>query len=247
MFKILKNIVERNDTKAGKLFNLIIQILIIISLISFTIETSPGLSPSLSHLLWVIEVIIVVIFTVEYFLRILVADSKVRFIFSFYGLVDLIAVLPFYLTTGIDLRSVRIIRLLRLFRMFKLFRYSRAIHRFKLAFREIKEELIIFLIATFFLLYISSVGIYYFENEVQPEQFGSILHCMWWAVATLTTVGYGDVYPITVGGKIFTFFILMIGLGIVAVPAGLIASALTNVLSREKSRQTTPYIDKELT
>lgn len=84
------------------------------------------------------------------------------------------------------------------------------------------------------MLYISGVGIYYFENEAQPQQFGSILHSMWWAVAILTTVGYGDVYPITAGGRIFTFFILMIGLGIIAVPAGLIASALSNVLSEEK-------------
>ena len=76
------------------------------------------------------------------------------------------------------------------------------------------------------LLYLSSVGIYYFESDAQPEQFKSVFHSLWWSVATLTTVGYGDVYPVTVGGKVFTFFVLMIGLGIVAVPAGLVASAL---------------------
>lgn len=77
------------------------------------------------------------------------------------------------------------------------------------------------------LLYLSAVGIYYFENEAQPEVFKSIFHSLWWALATLTTVGYGDIYPITVGGKIFTFFVLIIGVGIVAIPAGLIASAIT--------------------
>ncbi len=236
MLRTLKIIVEKNDTKAGKIFDILIQVLIVISLISFTIETMPKISASTYHLLWIIEVITVAIFTIEYLLRILVTDYKIKFIFSFYGLIDLFAILPFYLSTGIDLRSIRIIRLLRLFRMFKLFRYSRAINRFKLAFENIKEELIIFLIATSFLLYISSVGIYYFENEAQPEKFSSVLHCMWWAVATLTTVGYGDIYPVTFGGKIFTFFILMIGLGIVAVPAGLIASALTNILYDEKSK-----------
>ncbi len=235
MIKALKRIVEENDTKAGKFFDLFIQFLIIISLISFSIETLPNLSLFFRDMLWYIEVFCVAIFSVEYILRILVADSKFKFIFSFYGLIDLFAILPFYLSTGIDLRSIRVFRLLRLFRIFKLFRYSRAIKRFNLAFQNIKEELVIFLIATSFLLYISSVGIYYFEHEVQPEQFSSIFHCLWWAVATLTTVGYGDVYPITVGGKIFTFFILMIGLGIVAVPAGLIASALTTVLSEEKN------------
>ena len=77
------------------------------------------------------------------------------------------------------------------------------------------------------LLYLSAVGIYFFENQAQPEQFKSVFHCLWWAVTTLTTVGYGDVFPITAGGRIFTFFVLMVGLGIVAVPAGLVASALS--------------------
>jgi voltage-gated potassium channel len=76
-------------------------------------------------------------------------------------------------------------------------------------------------------LYLSAVGIYFFEHQAQPEQFKSVFHCLWWAVATLTTVGYGDVFPITAGGRIFTFFVLMVGLGIVAVPAGLVASALS--------------------
>lgn len=83
------------------------------------------------------------------------------------------------------------------------------------------------------MLYISAVGIYYFENSAQPEQFKSVFHSLWWAVITLTTVGYGDVYPITVGGKIFTFVILTIGLGVIAVPTGLIASALTKTLKSD--------------
>ena len=93
--------------------------------------------------------------------------------------------------------------------------------------------MILFLIATAFLLFIAAVGIYYFENPAQPEQFKSVFHCLWWAIATLTTVGYGYVYPITVGGKIFTFVMLVIGLGIIAVPTGLIASSLTKTLRDE--------------
>lgn len=86
----------------------------------------------------------------------------------------------------------------------------------------IREELILF-------LFISSVGIYYFENEAKPDHFKSVFHCLWWALTTFATVGYGDIYPITVGGKLFTFFVLIIGLGTVAVPTGLIASALTRI------------------
>ena len=92
---------------------------------------------------------------------------------------------------------------------------------------EIKDELALFMIATAFVLFLAAVGIYYFEGQAQPETFGSVFHCLWWAVVTLTTVGYGDVYPVTLGGKIFTAIILMVGLGVVAVPTGLFASALT--------------------
>ena len=86
------------------------------------------------------------------------------------------------------------------------------------------------------LLFFSAVGIYYFESAAQPDSFSSIFQSMWWAVATLTTVGYGDVYPITVGGKLFTFFVLMVGLGIVAVPTGLVASALSTAREMEKEQ-----------
>lgn len=222
----LKQIVENSDTKAGRTFDLTIQFLIIYSLITFSISTIPDLSQGFIEFLLISQVVTVCIFTIEYILRIYVADRKLNYILSFYGLIDLLAILPFYMTIAVDLRAIRVVRLLRLFRLLKIVRYSNALKRYRTAFKEIKEELIIFFSTTCFLIYISAVGIYYFENSVQPEAFKSIFHSLWWAVATLTTVGYGDVYPITVGGKIFTFFILMIGLGIVAVPAGLLASAL---------------------
>lgn len=227
----IKRIVEETDTTPGKIFDIFIQSLIVLSLISFSIETLPDLSENVKRLLKITEEIVVVIFTAEYLLRLFIADKKLQFVFSFYGLIDLFAILPFYVARGIDLRSVRIFRLFRLVRAFKMFRYSKAIQRFKIAFLEVKEELTIFLVATGFLLFITSVGIYYFENSAQPEQFKSVFHCLWWAVVTLTTVGYGDVYPVTVGGKIFTSFIVIIGLGIIAVPTGLVASALTKTLS----------------
>ena len=229
----IKQIIEESDTPTGKAFDLFIQSLIVLSLISFSIETLPELSESAKRILKISELITVIIFTIEYLLRIFVADRKLKFVFSFFGLIDFFAILPFYVASGIDLRSIRVFRLFRLFRIFKIFRYSRAIQRFIDAFIKIKEELILFGIATGFLLFISSVGIYYFENSAQPERFKSVFHSLWWAVATLTTVGYGDVYPITVGGKIFTSIVVIIGLGIVAVPTGLIASALTQTIRDE--------------
>ena len=230
----LKSIVENDDTKVGRIFDFFIQTLIVLSLVAFTIETIPNLSHEISHWLNLVEIFTVTIFSIEYLLRLIVADNKLKFIFSFYGLIDLFAILPFYMSTAIDLRSIRIFRLLRLFRAFKLFRYSRALKRFRTAFKMIKEEMIIFLTATLFMIFFASVGIYYFESSVQPDKFSSVFDCMWWSVATLTTVGYGDVYPITVGGKIFTFIILIVGLGIIAVPTGLISSALTRCIEEEK-------------
>lgn len=235
-FSTLKRIVEESDTKTGKAFDLTIQALIVLSLVAFSIETLPGLSGDFKSVLRLTEVVSVTIFTIEYILRIIVSDRKLGFIFSFYGLVDLFAILPFYLTTTIDLRSIRVLRLFRLIRIFKIFRYSAALSRLGSAFMSIKEELVIFLIATVFLIYLSSVGIYYFENPAQPENFSSVFHSLWWAVATLTTVGYGDIYPVTIGGKVFTFFILMVGLGVVAVPAGLLASAMTEALNKNRNQ-----------
>ena len=223
----LKAIVEGTDTRPGRVFNLSIQALIVLSLLCFCVETLPDLSVSARKALYVFEVVTVALFTAEYVLRLFVADSRIRFMFSFYGLVDLFAILPFYISTGVDLRSIRVFRMLRLFRTLKLLRYGKAIQRFRDAFIDIREELIVFLTATMLALYVASVGIYYFESVAQPEQFGSVFHCMWWAVVTLTTVGYGDVSPVTVGGKVFTGIILLIGLGLIAVPSGLFASALT--------------------
>lgn len=224
----LKSIVEDTDTTPGRAFDCCIQVLIVISLVSFCLETLPDLSPRVRGWLYVVEVVTVVLFTAEYLLRICVADRKLRFIFSFYGLVDLLAILPFYMPgRSIDLRAVRILRLLRLVRAFKLLRYTQAIERFRRAFADIKEELVLFAITTVLILFLASVGIYYFENPEQPEAFKSIFHCMWWSICTLTTVGYGDVYPVTAGGKIFTGVLLLLSLGVVAVPSGLLASALT--------------------
>jgi len=210
-----------------KVFDFTIQLLIILSLITFSVETLPDLDPVTRQWLRYVEVFTVIVFTVEYIVRLIVAKKKLKFIFSFFGLIDLISILPFYLTTGIDLRSFRAFRLLRLLRALKIIRYSKAIRQFHNALMIARDEIILYLFITFLLLYFAAVGIYYFEHEAQPEVFSSIFNSLWWAVATLTTVGYGDVYPITAGGRVFTFFVLLIGLGVVSVPAGLVSSAFS--------------------
>jgi len=220
----------RRDAKGRLLigrWNILIQCLIILSLVSFSIETLPNLPPWLQSWLGILEILIISVFTIEYILRVALSRPSLSYVFSFFGIIDLIAILPFYLTAGLDLRAARAFRLLRLFRLLKLFRYSKAMQRLHRAALIAKEEVVLFGLTAAILLYLASVGIYYFEREAQPDQFGSIFHAMWWAIVTFTTVGYGDVYPITVGGKIFTGILLMIGVGIVAVPAGLFASALS--------------------
>lgn len=221
---------DASPDKGSRSVALFIQGLILLSLVAFSVETLPDLSDETQYWLQVIEIVCVIIFTIEYLLRIYVADRKLKFIFSFFGLIDFLAILPFYLSFGVDLRSLRTLRFVRLFRVFKLVRYNRAIKHFTNAISTAKEEILLFLFVTVILIYLSAVGIYYFENEAQPEHFSSIFSSLWWAIVTLTTVGYGDIYPITVGGRVFTFFILLIGLGIVAIPTGIISSALTKTI-----------------
>ncbi|GLS90555.1 hypothetical protein GCM10007916_16220 [Psychromonas marina] len=232
----LYTLVHDSDSTKGRLFALSIQLLIILSLISFSIETLPDLSALQRSYLHYIEIAVVILFSVEYLLRIYVAKNRLAYIFSFYGTIDLLAILPFYIASGLDLRTVRLFRLLRLLQIFKLFKYSKALQRFQRAFNLVKEEMFVFGVIAMIMLYLSAVGIYYFENAVQPELFQSIFHSLWWALTTLTTVGYGDMFPITVGGKIFTFFVLLVGLGIVAVPTGLIATALSQTRTEEDKK-----------
>ena len=230
----LKQIVEETDTRMGKIFDLTIQILIVASAVSFAIETLPGLSSTTARLLAISEALIIGLFTVEYLLRFYSSQKKLSFVFSFYGLIDLAAVLPFYLAVGLDLRSLRIFRLARLAILLKLFRFSKAARRFQLAFKLVREEILVFGLFSLALIYLSAVGIYHFEHEAQPEVFVSVFDGIWWATVTLTTVGYGDVVPITTGGKVFTFFVFIVGLSMIAVPSGLVVSALSKVRELEK-------------
>ena len=235
----LRQIVEDTNTRSGLVFDLCIQVLILSSIVIFSLETLPSLAQTTIAIFVGMEMFFVTIFSLEYLVRILVAKEKTKFIFSFWGVIDLLAILPFYLFAygmTFDLIMLRAFRLLRLVRLLKLGRYSKSLSRMALAVKIAKEDLFLALAATSVMLLIASFGIYQFENPVQPEKFSSVFESLWWALATLTTVGYGDIYPITIGGKIFTGAILMIGLVVVALPAGIIASSLTEARKQQEKK-----------
>lgn len=207
--------------------------LIVFSVLSAGIATFPNLPAWVNNLLFYTGVVIVVIFTIEYLLRLITAPHVFSYVRSVYGIIDLLAIAPFYLGLvfigiGLDFRMVRMLRLFRLLPLLKLARYNRAAERFAAAWRDVKEEIVIFSIVAVAVLYICALIIYYFEHQAQPEAFASVFDALWWAAITLTTVGYGDIYPVTPLGRVFTVLMLFIALGIIAVPTGLVASALTS-------------------
>ena len=227
---------EKGRVSLGR-WEYLIQALIIVSLLDSAIDTLPSLTPFQNQLLQASELVTIIVFSIELILRCLLSRPRTAYIFSVQGFIDVVAILPFFFLSGVDLRCARAFKLLRLFRLFKLVRYSQAIKRFHRAFVIAREELVIFGVTALIVFYLSSVGIFYFEHDAQPEVFASVFHSFWWSVCTLTTVGYGDIYPVTAAGKFFTFLVLMTGLGFVAIPTGLIASALATARREEKEKK----------
>ena len=220
--------------------------LITASVIAVVLESINSLEIRYAGIFYWFEVVTVAVFSIEYLLRVWSSVEasqrrdpqqsnfavRLRFMLSFHAVVDILAILPFYLLTfglfgGIDMRFLRAVRLLR---VLKLTRYSAALNMLITTFSENGRSLsaAFFILLTVMLL--AASGIYYFERDAQPVAFSSIPAAMWWAFATLTTVGYGDVTPITVGGKIFGALITVIGLGMVALPTGILASGFAQQL-----------------
>ncbi len=224
--KKLENIVE------GAVFSGIIQFLILASAVAFVLETEESFDKYETHF-HIIDWGFFVLFTAEYILRIYTAPVKKDFIFSFFGIVDLLAILPsLVLIPGF--RVLRVLRFLRVFRIFKATRFILAVDRMIDALGEVKRELLALVILSALFVYLAACGIYFFERGTQEEAFGSIPDAMWWAIVTLTTIGYGDVYPMTTGGKIFTAFVALVGVGLIAIPSGLLASVLTKARVEEE-------------
>ena len=222
---------ENVEPTFGRLFEGISLAIIALSLVAFTIETLPNLSASQRRLLALFEIIFSVVFALEYLFRIVRSKRKRAYVFSFYGIVDLLSWLPSLLMLSTDLYFLRALRIFRVLRIFKLSRHIKATEQMVSAFYEVRASLAVYVSLTALTVYLAAVGIYFFEQHIQPETFGSIPHCLWWAVTTLTTVGYGDSYPVTLGGRLFTTLILILGIGLVAIPGSLYVNALVRANS----------------
>jgi len=225
----------RTDDTSSRAFDLFIVWLILLNLVAFIFGTVEPLYERYARAFDTFEYVSVGIFTAEYLGRLWTCTEKPntsrlrgRFQYAFRPLliIDLLAILPAILpAVGMDLRVLRVFRIIRLLRVLKLARYSDTIQMFGRILRNKREELITALGFTFVLILLASTVMYYAEHDAQPKAFGSIPATMWWAVATLTTVGYGDVYPITVLGKMCGAIVALLGISLFAVPPGILAAA----------------------
>jgi len=208
-------------------------------------ESHESIRKSYGSFFYYFELISIVIFSLEYIYRISHSyiekgmKGTVNYIFSFFGLIDLISILPFYLNQFINLdgRFLRILRLFRLTRIFKFGRDSNSLKLFTKALISVKEQLLFTLFLSALTILFSASAIYYLENEAQPDKFSSITESVWWATISLATVGYGDVYPITVGGKIFATIISLVGIGVVAIPTGVISASFVEEIYKERIKR----------
>ena len=240
--------------RASRSFDMAIMTLIALSVLSIVLQSFENLANRYSAVFHAVEITTVIVFSVEYLLRLWTADllypqekhPHLKYVLSFMALIDLLAVLPFYLPfISADLRFLRMVRLLRLFRLlrvFKLGRYFDALQIIVDVLRESAAQLLISVALCLFVMLFSAIVMYTVENPVQPEQFPNVLASLWWAICTLTTVGYGDVYPITAIGRFFASIISLVGIGIIAIPTGIIAGGFSNVISHRGKAETKPKI-----
>ncbi len=230
--------------------NRLIASVIVVAALFAILETEEALRVQGGTLFIVAEVIFVVIFSIEYLARLYAAGEdvryrgvigRIRYLFSFWAIIDLLAILPFFLTAGAhNAFLLRLFRLLRLLRLSKLGRFSKAWDLVAESIANRKYELALSMGLAALLLLFSSSFLYVLEAEHQPEAFGSIPRALWWSIATLTTVGYGDVVPITVLGKIFAGFTALAGIGMIAMPTGILAAAFSDAMRKHKTQSASP-------
>jgi len=244
----LVEVVSHEDlvTRKFDAFDIFIIVLIVLNILAVILETVKSIHDLFPHLFRYFETFSVIVFTIEYALRVWTCtvnekyknpiSGRIRFVLTPLALVDLLAFLPFYIPMVIpfDLRFLRAFRLLRLIRVLKIGRYSEAVKLFGRVLNAKKAELFTAIFVIFVLLIISSSLLYYVEHEAQPDKFKNIPEAMWWGVVTLTTVGYGDIYPITPVGKFFASVISLLGIGLFAMPAGILSAGFVEEIKTKK-------------
>lgn len=247
-----------SNDKVAKGFQIFIVLLISANVIMVILETEDAIKNPYGYLFNPFEIFSVIVFTLEYVGRIIVCTlnpkyqntkfGRIRFLISPMMLIDLAAILPFYLPFVIaDIRFIRIIRLFRLFRLFKLARYSASMQTLGDVFKAKAGDLGVAFFVLFIVWIFASSLMYFAENEAQPETFGSIPSSMWWGIITLTTIGYGDTYPVTTAGKIIGTGVAILGIAVYAIPAGIMASAFTEELRKKRQKpKKCPHCGKEI-
>jgi voltage-gated potassium channel len=231
--------------KISAAFDKFIYALIIANVLAMILESHVSIREVYHAYFYVFEFVSIIIFSFEYLYRIGVGfrddgmKGVSKYVFSTFGLIDLISILPFYLNQVIrvDGRFVLILRLFRLTRIFKLGRDSASLKLFVQALSAVRNELKFTLFLSILTILFSASAIYFLESEAQPEKFSSITESIWWATVSLATVGYGDVYPITVGGKAFAAVISLVGIGVVAIPTGIISASFVEEIIAAKRRK----------
>lgn len=247
----------KEGDRASVVFDVLIMALIVLNVLAIVLETVEGIRSRAGTAFRIFEIFSVAVFTVEYLLRLwscTVAEEyrhplwgRLRYAIQPLPLIDLLAVLPFYLPfVGVDLRFARALRLFRMFRIIKMGRYSRALRVLGGIFIDKKEELLLTIFVLFILILFAAALMYYAERDAQPQHFSSIPASMWWAVVTLSTVGYGDVYPITAAGKVLAAVIAVLGIGLFALPNGIIAVSFIEQVQKGEQLSHCPHCGKKL-
>jgi len=240
-----------------RIFEFILVIIIILNIFAIVMDSVEEYELQYRELLRDFEIFSVMFFTVEYVLRLysIVENPRYKnpvagrlsFACTPLAIIDLLAFLPFYFTfLPIDLRFLRIFRLMGLFRMFKVARYLHALTIFRRVVYDRREQLVLSIILIMFMLVIISTIMFYTEHEAQPGVFSSIPATMWWGIATLTTVGYGDMVPITVLGKVLGGMFAVVGFGLLALPAGILSSGFFEFMHNAKKTIKCPHCGKDI-
>lgn len=257
------NLVEKgaHGSKINLIFDYFIVSLIILNVIAIALDTLTGVNPTLLRFLRIFEIFSIIIFTIEFIMRVYVSDithpasnkfySALKFIFSPFGLIDILAIMPFYVPFIIksDLRFLRVLRLIRFFRIFKISRYNSTLKLFVDVFKEKKAEIQMTFFIALLMILVSAFLMYHVENPIQPEKFTNIFTSLWWTVTTLTSVGYENIAPVTVLGKIISGLMSILGIGLIALPTGIVSAGFIEKIDKSKSqkkKQICPHCGKEI-